>query len=188
MLTKKQNVFDDFIACAEHLCRERFTSHDRLGIFGGSNGGLLMGAVLTQRPDLAGAVVADVGVFDSLISECDSNGEFNITEFGTTKDVDQFRALYAYSPYHHVVDGTSYPPVLLCTGENDRRVDPLHSRKMAARLQAATASGEPILLRTSSKWGHGPTSFGEVIGLLADQLAFFADRLASGPSGAKRPR
>ena len=188
MLTKKQNVFDDFIACEEHLCRERYTSRDRLGIFGGSNGGLLMGAVFTQRPELARAVVADVGVFDSLISECDSNGQFNITEFGTTKDLDQFRALSAYSPYHHVVDGTPYPAILLCTGENDRRVNPLHSRKMAARLQAATSSDEPILLRTSGKWGHGPTSFGETIGLFADHLAFFADRLVTRPSGRSHPR
>jgi prolyl oligopeptidase len=185
MLTQKQNVFDDFIACEQHLCQEGYTSKDRLGIFGGSNGGLLMGAVLTQRPDLARAVVADVGVYDALVSECDSNGQFNITEFGTTKDPDQFRALYAYSPYHHVVDGTQYPAILLCSGENDRRVNPLHSRKMAARLQAATASDEPILLRTSGKWGHGPTSVGDVVGLFADHLAFFADRLAGGRS---RPR
>jgi len=177
MLTKKQNVFDDFIACQEHVCRQQYTSRDRLGIFGGSNGGLLMGAVLTQRPELARAVVADVGVFDSLLAEGDSNGQFNVTEFGTTRDPEQFRALYAYSPYHHAVDGVAYPPILFSTGENDRRVSPLHSRKMVARLQAATASDEPILLRTSGKWGHGPTSFGDLIGLLADHLAFFADRL-----------
>jgi prolyl oligopeptidase len=177
MLTKKQNVFDDFIACGEHLCRQKYTSHDRLGIFGGSNGGLLMGAVLTQRPDLARAVVADIGVFDALVSEFDSNGQFNVTELGTVRDPEQFRALYAYSPYHHVVDGTPYPPTLLSTGENDRRVNPLNSRKMAARLQAATASDEPILLRTSGKWGHGPTSVSDRIGLLADHLGFFADRL-----------
>jgi prolyl oligopeptidase len=190
MLTKKQNVFDDFIACGEHLCGQQYTSHDRLGIFGGSNGGLLMGAVLTQRPDLARAVVASVGIFDSLVSERDSNGQFNVTEFGTVKDPEQFRALYAYSPYHHVVDGTPYPAILLSTGENDRRVNPLHSRKMAARLQAATVSDEPILLRTSGKWGHGPTSFGDAIGLMADHLAFFADRLAlprTGPTPGKGP-
>jgi len=179
MLTKKQNVFDDFIACGDQLCQEKYTSHDRLGIFGGSNGGLLMGAVLTQRPDLARAVVADIGVFDALISESDSNGQYNVTELGTVKDREQFRALYAYSPYHHVVDGTPYPPTLLSTGENDRRVNPLNSRKMAARLQAATASDEPILLRTSGEWGHGPTSFSDRVGLFADQLGFFADRLRS---------
>jgi len=183
MLTKKQNVFDDFIACEEHLCREGYTSNDRLGILGGSNGGLLMGAVLTQRPDLPRAVVADIGVFDSLRAESDSNGQFNVTEFGTVKDAGQFRALYAYSPYHHVSDGTRYPAVLLSTGENDRRVPPFHSRKMAARLQAATSSHEPILLRASDRWGHGPTSVSEIVGLLSDQMAFFADRLglASSP-------
>jgi len=177
MLTKKQNVFDDFIACADHLCERRYTTRERLGIFGGSNGGLLMGAVLSQRPDLAPAVVADVGVFDSLISEHEPNGQFNITEFGTVKDPEQFRALLAYSPYHHVREGTPYPAVLLSTGENDRRVNPMHSRKMAARLQAASSSGEPILLRTSGNWGHGPTSVGELVDVFADHLAFFESRL-----------
>jgi len=187
MLTKKQNVFDDFLACAEHLCQQGYSSRDRLGIFGGSNGGLLMGAVLTQRPDLARAVVADVGIFDSLVSERDSNGQFNVTEFGTVNDPEQFRALYAYSPYHHVNDGTRYPAVLLSSGENDRRVNPLHSRKMTARLQAATASDEPILLRASAKWGHGPTSMGEIIGLFSDHLAFFADRLIPSRTPTARP-
>ena len=188
MLTKKQNVFDDFIACADHLCREGYTSKDRLGILGGSNGGLLMGAVLTQRPDLARAVVADIGVFDSLRAENDSNGQFNVTEFGSVKDVDQFRAMYAYSPYHHVNDGTRYPAVLLSTGENDRRVPPFHSRKMAARLQAATSSPEPVLLLASDKWGHGPTSVSEIVDLLSDQMAFLADRLSlAGASPARRP-
>jgi prolyl oligopeptidase len=188
MLTKKQNVFDDFIACADHLCERRYTSRERLGIFGGSNGGLLMGAVLTQRPDIAPAVVADVGVFDSLISELEPNGQFNVTEFGTVKDPEQFRALLAYSPYHHVRDGTAYPAVLLSTGENDRRVNPLHSRKMTARLQAATSSGEPVLLRTSGKWGHGPTSTGELVGVFADHLAFFEHRLVPRrPTPARAP-
>jgi len=186
MLTKKQNVFDDFIACAEHLCRQGYSSKDRLGIFGGSNGGLLMGAVLTQRPDLARAVVADVGDFDMLVGEREPNGQYNVTEFGSVNDPDQFRAVYAYSPYHHVNDGTRYPAVLLSTGENDRRVNPLHSRKMAARLQAATASDEPILLRASAKWGHGPTSIREIIGLCSDHLAFFSDRLVPAPPSPAR--
>ncbi|MGP8076249.1 MAG: prolyl oligopeptidase family serine peptidase [Thermoplasmata archaeon] len=177
MLTQKQHVFDDFIACAEHLLRQGYGSKDRLGIYGGSNGGLLMGAVLTQRPDLPRAVVADVGTFDMLGCEREPNGQLNVTEFGTVSDPDQFRALYAYSPYHHVHDGTPFPAVLLSTGENDRRVDPMHSRKMAARLQAATGSKEPILLATSGSWGHGPTSVDAMIGLFSDRLAFFADRL-----------
>jgi len=187
MLTKKQNVFDDFFACAEWLCHQGYSSKDRLGVYGGSNGGILMGAVLTQRPDLARAVVADVGQFDMLVGESEPNGQSNATEFGSVRDPEQFRALYAYSPYHQVRDGTPYPAVLLSTGENDRRVNPLSSRKMAARLQAATASDAPILLRTSEKWGHGPTSVGERIGLLSDHLAFFSDRLAPTRSAPADP-
>ena len=99
-LTHKQNVFDDFIACAEHLIQRKYTSPDKLAVMGGSNGGLLMGAFLTQRPDLARAVVSRVGIYDMLRVELDPNGAFNTTEFGTVKDPDQFKALYAYSPYH----------------------------------------------------------------------------------------
>ena len=112
---------------------------------GGSNGGLLMGAFLTQQPDLIRAVVSAVGIYDMLRVELDPNGAFNITEFGTVKNPDQFKALYAYSPYHHVTDGMKYPAVLFMTGANDGRVDPAHSRKMTARLQAATNSDRPIL-------------------------------------------
>ena len=152
-LTRKQNVFDDFIGCAEHLVHAGYTNKDRLAIEGASNGGLLMGAVLTQRPDLFKAVVAHVGVYDVLRLELDTNGQFNMPELGTVKDAEQFRALYAYSPYHHVRDGTAYPAVLFLTGANDPRVNPMHSRKMAARLQAAGAP--TVLLRTSATSGHG---------------------------------
>ncbi len=177
-LTKKQNVFDDFIACAEHLVKEGYTSHSKLAIEGGSNGGLLMGAVLTQHPELFGAVIAYVGLFDSLRTELEPNGEYNITEFGTVKDLDQFNALYAYSPYHHVVDGTNYPPVLLTTGENDNRVSPSNSRKMTARLQAATRSDQPVLLRVNISAGHGMgTALDDQILELADGFAFLFDRL-----------
>ena len=154
-LTKKQNVFDDFTACAQHLIEARYTSKDRLAIMGGSNGGLLMGAVLTQHPDLVKAVVSRVGIYDMLRVELSPNGAFNVTEFGTVKDKAQFDALYAYSPYHHVIDGTAYPAVLLTTGVNDPRVDPMQSRKMAARLQAATSSKAPVLLLTKMDAGHG---------------------------------
>ncbi len=154
-LTKKQNVFDDFIACAEYLIKSKYTSSDKLVIEGGSNGGLLMGAALTQRPDLFRAVVSHVGIYDMLRVETFPNGVFNVTEFGTVKEKDQFQALYAYSPYHHVKDGTDYPAILFLTGANDGRVDPMNSRKMTARLQAATHSGKPVLLRTSSNSGHG---------------------------------
>ena len=138
-LTHKQHVFDDFIAAAEHLIKRRYTDPSKLAVEGASNGGLLMGAFLTQRPDLARAVVARVGIHDMLRVELDPNGQFNITEFGTVKDPEQFKALFAYSPFHHVRDGVKYPAVLLTTGENDGRVNPAQSRKMAARLQAATA-------------------------------------------------
>ena len=153
-LTKKQNDFDDFAACARWLIDHKYTRKDALVIQGGSNGGLLMGAELTQHPDLFGAVVSSVGVYDMLRVELTSNGAFNVTEYGTVKDPAQFRALRAYSPYHNVHDKTAYPAILMTTGANDPRVDPWHSRKMVARLQAASSSGKPILLRTSTT-GHG---------------------------------
>jgi prolyl oligopeptidase len=177
-LTRKQNVFDDFIACAERLIAAGYTRPDRLAIQGASNGGLLMGAVLTQRPDLFGAVAANVGVLDSLRVEHDDNGVFNVTEFGTVTDPEQFRALLAYSPVANVREGVAYPAVLLSTGANDPRVDPYHSRKMAARLQAATSSGNPILLRTTDKAGHGMGSgLDETVALRSDQYAFLLDQL-----------
>jgi prolyl oligopeptidase len=131
-LTHKQNIFDDFIASAQYLIEHKYTSPAHLTILGGSNGGLLMGAAFTQRPDLFHAVVSYVGIYDMLRVELDPNGEFNITEFGTVKDPGQFKALYAYSPYHHVKDGTAYPAILMPTGENDHRVNPMESRKMVA--------------------------------------------------------
>jgi prolyl oligopeptidase len=121
---------------------------------GGSNGGLLMGAVITQRPDLANAVIAAVPVMDSLRSETTTNGVFNVAEYGSVTDLDMFTALLAYSPYHNVEDGVPYPAVLLTAGEFDPRVDAWHAKKMTARLQAATASKAPILLRMESG-GHG---------------------------------
>ncbi len=177
-LTRKQNVFDDFIACAQHLIEAKYTSPAHLAIIGGSNGGLLMGAAFTQRPDLFRAVVSYVGIYDMLRVELDPNGAFNVTEFGTVKDPDQFKALYAYSPYHHVADGTAYPAILFPTGENDHRVNPMQSRKMTARLQAATSSGHPILLRTSSNAGHGiGTALDEQIEEDADVLSFLFNQL-----------
>ncbi len=177
-LTHKQHVFDDFIASAEHLIQRGYTTPGKLAVEGGSNGGLLMGAFLTQRPDLARAVVSHVGIYDMLRVELDPNGQFNITEFGTVKDQEQFKALYAYSPYHHVQNGTKYPAVLLTTGENDGRVNPAQSRKMAARLQAATASNLPILFRSTASAGHGiGTSLKEKIAEQSDVLSFLFDQL-----------
>ncbi len=154
-LTHKQNVFDDFAAAIEHVIARHYTSPAHLAIEGGSNGGLLMGATLTQHPDLMRCVVSHVGIYDMLRTEFSPNGAFNITEYGTVNNPEQFKALYAYSPYHHVKDGTRYPACLFLTGANDPRVDAMQSRKFVARLQAANASGEPILLRTSADTGHG---------------------------------
>jgi prolyl oligopeptidase len=177
-LANKQRVFDDFLAAAEHLIAAGYTRPARLAILGGSNGGLLMGAALTQRPDLFRAVVAYVGVYDMLRSELDPNGAFIVTEFGSVTDPAQFAALHAYSPYHHVVDGTPYPAVLLLTGDHDGRVNPAHSRKMAARLQATTSSGLPVLLRTSANAGHGMgTALNERIAEDTDVHAFLFDQL-----------
>jgi prolyl oligopeptidase len=177
-LTRKQNVFDDFAACAK-LLHDGYAGPDQLAIEGGSNGGLLMGAALTQHPELYRAVVSHVGIYDMLRVELGSNGQFNVTEFGTVKDRSHFDALHAYSPYHHVVDGTTYPAILMLTGAHDPRVDPYHSRKMTARLQAASPPNErPILLRTSGSTGHGNgTPLAEAIAQQADLFAFLFEQL-----------
>jgi len=177
-LTRKQTVFDDFAASAEYLVKQKYTRPEKLAIQGGSNGGLLMGAMITQHPDLMRAVVSQVGIYDMLRVELAPNGEFNVTEFGTVKDPDQFKALYAYSPYHHVVDGTKYPAILMPTGANDGRVAPYHSRKMIARLDEANKSTNPILLRTSTSAGHGiGTALSERIKQLADIYSFLFAQL-----------
>jgi prolyl oligopeptidase len=177
-LTNKQNVFDDFAACAEYLIEAGYTNPSRLAIKGGSNGGLLVGATMTQHPHLFRAVVCLKGVLDMLRVELDPNGAFNVTEFGTVEDPEHFRALYAYSPYHNVVDGTRYPDVLITADENDGRVNPSNSRKMVARLQAATTSESYVLLRMSSGSGHGiGSALSEDIALYADTYAFLFDRL-----------
>jgi prolyl oligopeptidase len=172
-LIHKQNVFDDFAAVIQHLVDAGYASPDRVAITGGSNGGLLVGATMVQHPNLISAVVSHVGVYDMLRWEQDPNGQFNIPEFGSVEDPDQFRALYAYSPYHHVKDGVDYPPVLLATGANDLRVNPANSRKFAARLQAAEGHNGVVLLRTSAGTGHGAGSpLDEIVELYTDQYAF----------------
>ena len=177
-LIHKQNVFDDFAACAEFLVRSNYTKPAKLALEGRSNGGLLMGAMLTQHQELAQAVVSHVGIYDMLRVELDPNGAFNVTEFGTVREPDQFQALYAYSPYHHVTNKTQYPSVLMLTGENDGRVNPAHSRKMIARLQGASRSKNPLLLRTSSSSGHGHgTALDERIEELADVYSFLVAQL-----------
>jgi prolyl oligopeptidase len=182
MLTKKQNVFDDFAAVLDALVAQKYTSPERIVTFGGSNGGLLMGAMITQHPDKMKAVVASVGVYDMLRSEQTMNGQYNVPEYGTVKDEAQFQALHAYSPYHRVVAGTKYPAVLFVTGANDPRVEPWHSRKMTAALQAAQAGDAPILLRTSDSSGHGMgTAMSEMIDLLAHEWAFVLWQLGVQP-------
>ncbi|MFZ0589934.1 MAG: prolyl oligopeptidase family serine peptidase [Bryobacteraceae bacterium] len=177
-LTRKQNVFDDFAACTEYLIQEKYSSPEHIVALGGSNGGLLMGAELTQHPELFRAVVSFVGIYDMLRIELDPNGAFNTTEFGSVKNRQQFDALYAYSPYHRVKDGMAYPAVLFVTGDNDGRVNPANSRKMTARLQAATSSKYPIFLRTSSNAGHGiGTALSERINQQADVYSFIFDQL-----------
>jgi len=155
MLEKKQNVFDDFIAAAEWLVKNGYTSRERLAIEGGSNGGLLVGAVLTQRPDLLGAAICEVPVADMLRYHLFTVGRAWIPEYGSADDPKQFPFLYKYSPYHNVKEGTAYPPTLITTADTDDRVAPGLAKKFAARLQAATAGDAPVLIRIETKAGHG---------------------------------
>jgi prolyl oligopeptidase len=176
-LAKKQNVFDDFYACAKFAVESKHTNPQKLAIIGGSNGGLLMGAEVVQHPEMFKAVVSFVGIYDSLRVELTTNGAFNVTEFGTVKEPELFKALYAYSPYHNVKDGTAYPSVFFLTGANDPRVDPWHSRKMTARLQAATTGG-PVMLRASEGTGHGiGTPLEDEIDEQTDVYTFLAKEL-----------
>jgi prolyl oligopeptidase len=167
MLANKQNTFDDFIAAAEYLIREQHTSPERLAVAGGSNGGLLMGAVLTQRPDLFRAVIIQVPLLDMLRYHLFLIARLWIPEYGSPDIPEQFAWLLRYSPYHHVRDGVDYPAVLLATAESDTRVHPMHARKMTARLQAATATDRPVLLRLETEAGHGA---GKPVSKLVDEL------------------
>lgn len=177
-LTKKQNVFDDFAACARRIIELKYTNPSRLALQGGSNGGLLMGAIMTQHPELARAVLSSVGIYDMLRVELTPNGAFNVPEFGTVKDPKLFDAMLGYSPYHHVKSGAKFPAVLFTTGKNDPRVDPWHSRKMTALMQKMTGSGRPILLRTDANAGHGMgSSLSQRIELLVDQYTFLFHEL-----------
>ena len=155
MLDRKQNVFDDYLAAAQWLIEKKYTGADRLGIYGGSNGGLLVGAAMTQKPELFKAVVCAVPLLDMVRYHNFQIARLWVPEYGSAEDAAQFRFLYAYSPYHRVRERTAYPAVLLTTAESDSRVDPMHARKMAALLQKSTSSGRPILLRTETKAGHG---------------------------------
>ena len=176
-LTNKQNVFDDFAAACKHMIERGYTRSERLAIIGGSNGGLLVGALMVQHPKLVKTVVSYVGLYDMIRYELSPNGAFNIPEFGTVKNPEHFKAMYAYSPYHNVQEGTPYPATLFLTGANDPRVDPMQSRKMIARLQAATSSQAPLLLRTTADAGHGGEPLDERIAQMTDVYAFLFDQL-----------
>jgi prolyl oligopeptidase len=178
-LANKQHVFDDFIAASQLLIDKKITSTPKLAANGGSNGGLLVGAVLTQRPDLYGAAIPEVGVLDMLRFQKFTVGKAWISDYGSSEaSADQFKTLYAYSPYHNVKDGTHYPPTMVMTSDHDDRVYPAHSFKFAAALQHAQAGDAPILLRVQSKAGHGagrPTE--KVIDDVADRYAFLVKTL-----------
>lgn len=173
MLANKQNVFDDFIGASEWLVKNQYTNPSKLGIFGGSNGGLLVGAALTQRPELYQAVVCWHPLLDMLRYDQFFMGKFWVSEYGSASDPEQFKWLYAYSPYQHVKPGTKYPAVLFMSGDGDTRVAPLHARKMTALLQASTGSDKPILLRYETAAGHaGGRSVTQDIGDSEDYLSF----------------
>jgi len=173
MLAKKQNVFDDFIGAAEWLIRNKYTNPSRLAIAGGSNGGLLVGAALTQRPDLFRAVICSFPLLDMIRYQRFLVARFWVPEYGSSEDANQFKTLYAYSPYQHVKPGVKYPAVMLVSGDFDTRVAPLHARKMAALLQADTGSGRPVLLHYDTKSGHSRgLPIGKQIDDTVDSLSF----------------
>ena len=178
MLGRKQNVFDDFIAAAEYLVREKITSPARLAISGRSNGGLLTTAAITQRPDLFQAVISGVPLTDMIRYHRFRIAKLWIPEYGSSEDPAAFKWLHAYSPYHRVKDGADYPATLIFTAESDTRVDAMHARKMAARLQAASKGKRPILLRLESQAGHGAGKpLGKIIAQYTDELAFLFGQL-----------
>jgi prolyl oligopeptidase len=181
---QKQNVFDDFIAAAEYLIAEGYTSTPKLAIFGGSNGGLLVGACMTQRPELFAAAIPAVGVLDMLRFQNFTIGWAWTADYGSSDDPDDFPALFAYSPLHNLHAGTHYPATLIETADHDDRVYPAHSFKFAAALQAAQGGPAPVLIRIETKAGHGagkPTT--KVIEEAADRYAFLIKVL--GESGAE---
>jgi prolyl oligopeptidase len=179
MLEKKQNVFDDFIGAGEWLVANGWTSPERLAIRGGSNGGLLVGAALTQRPELFRAVLCDFPDLDMVgYHRFENNNPPALLEYGDASKPEQFKFLYAYSPYQRVKPGTAYPAVLLTTGDADTRVPPLQARKMTARLQAATSSGRPVLLHYDTKAGHaGGRPLGKIVDDVTLQATFLAGEL-----------
>jgi prolyl oligopeptidase len=176
-LSKKQNVFDDFEAAGDYLVKDGWTRPERLAIQGGSNGGLLVGAALTQRPDLFKAVICEVPLLDMVRYHHFGSGQTWVSEYGSADQGEDFRWLYAYSPYHRVKAGTAYPAVLLASSDSDDRVDPLHARKMTAALQAA-GTGGPVLLRIEAHAGHGGADLvSSAVATYTDYYAFLFDQL-----------
>jgi prolyl oligopeptidase len=177
MLGRKQNVFDDFHAAAEKLIADGWTTREQLAISGGSNGGLLVGAAITQRPDLYAAAVCSAPLLDMVRYEKFGLGQTWNVEYGSADDPEQFEWLFAYSPYHHVRDAVDYPATLFTVFESDTRVDPLHARKMCAALQHATSdAGGPILFRNEAEVGHGARAVSRSVDLTVDTLSFMAAR------------
>ncbi|MBM3670073.1 MAG: S9 family peptidase [Actinobacteria bacterium] len=174
MLGNKQNVFDDYHAAAEYLIAEGWTTSEQLGIYGGSNGGLLVGAALTQRPELFNAVVCVAPLLDMIRYTTSELGPTWTVEYGDPEDPEQFGWLHAYSPYHRVAPNTDYPATMFVVFDNDTRTDPMHGRKMAAAVQAATSGTRPILVRTEGDVGHGARSVTRAVDETADILAFLA--------------
>ncbi|MEO8026803.1 MAG: prolyl oligopeptidase family serine peptidase [Bryobacteraceae bacterium] len=178
MLDKKQNVFDDFIAAGEYLIAQKYTSKKKLAIEGGSNGGLLVGAAMTQRPDLFQAVICAVPLLDMIRYQRFLVARFWVPEYGSSEDAKQFEYLYKYSPYHHVERGVNYPATMIVSGDSDTRVDPSHARKFAALLQASTKGPRPALLHYDTKSGHsGGLPIDRQIDNVSDELTFLAWQL-----------
>jgi prolyl oligopeptidase len=182
MKEKKQNVFDDFIAVAEWLFEHRYTCSDKLAIAGGSNGGLLVGAIMTQRPTLAKVALPAVGVMDMLRFHKFTIGWNWIADYGSSDDAEGFRYLVAYSPLHNLTDGTAYPATLIMTADHDDRVVPAHSFKFAARLQEAHRGPNPVLIRIETQSGHGSSSLTKQIAEMADEYAFIFENLGVTPA------
>jgi prolyl oligopeptidase len=178
MLDKKQNVFDDFIAAAEYLIREKYTSSARLAISGGSNGGLLVGACMTQRPELYKVAFPAVGVMDMLRFHKFTVGWGWTVEYGSSDNPEQFKYLYAYSPLHNIKDGVCYPATLVTTADHDDRVVPAHSFKFAATLQEKQACRNPVLIRIETKSGHGASNVSKAIEQLTDTWSFMFYNMA----------
>lgn len=188
MLDRKQNVFDDFIGAAEWLIANRYTSARKLAITGGSNGGLLVGAFMTQRPELCRAVVCSVPLLDMLRYERFLVARFWVPEYGSAEDANQFEYLRAYSPYQHVKAGEKYPAVMFVTGDSDTRVAPLHARKMTALVQSASGSGLPVLLHYDTRAGHsGGKPVTKQVTDLTDELLFLSWQLGLDPTGSRAP-